>query len=309
MHNIKYIKEYKTYISDDKERKDFPTDGLYVEYLYNLNDGLKNLIKDYIEEYDPTIRVSNVIDNMMPEGIRINLLDALSRMHMDEISESIKPGRNVFKSFLKVVSAMGGRSNHNIGINTPDSFIIYYRVDNIDTDKFKSIIDNRFKSLKNYIELSNDIDTHIYFGITLDNKFEYGIVSGNNHNMVGTFTLTESSKKWLIGLNSQSATSLKKDLIETSTTDIKLLSRIKSDVISTLNGELLQRSGIYLDDNILVVPINDIGIWKDGAITDESLKGVRVKLNSLILKYKWSDKVLTSITPDNYNIIFFIKLK
>lgn len=309
----KYIKEYSSFVSKDKPSSDFDSPGVYVEYLYNLNDDFKNIIREYIVEYDPTVRIANVVDNMMPKDVAYNLVQMLTAKHQGadtlDVYENAKPGRNIFTSFLKVISAMGGKNNSNVAEETPDDFILYYTVKDIDGPKFESIIKSRFKSLSSFIEFDSTSNTDIYFGINSKMKFEYGILNGNNHNEIGNFPLTESSKKWILSLNSQSAAALKRDLIENDVKNIKFLSNVKTSMVKLLNDLELERGGIYLNEDLMIVPIKNIGTWSNGSLTNESLKELKVTLNKGLLKYKWSENILTSIQPNNYAINFFIKLK
>lgn len=309
----RYIKEYvSSYVPRDRNIDDFESNGLYVEYLYELRLEYRNIINDYIKQYDPTIRIANVIDNLMPKDISYNLVSVLRNKHEgleEDILESAKPGRNLFSSFLKVVSAMGGRNNGNVTLDTPDDYILYYKIENIDSDKFESIISNRFKSLKNFVHFSNQEDTHIYFGVNSNMKVEYGTIIGNNHNEIGSFPLTESSKKWILSLKSQSASAFKHDLIDNDVKEIKFLSTIKTNMIKQLNDMSIDRDGIYLDDDILVIPMRNLGIWDNGKITTESINALKVKMNQSLLKYKWSERILTTIQANDYIVNFLIKIK
>jgi hypothetical protein len=57
------------------------------------------------------------------------------------------------------------------------------------------------------IDYKNEVD--LYFGIKCDGTFEYG-VSYDKHLQIGQFKLTSSVIKWIVLLESKSATSLKR---------------------------------------------------------------------------------------------------
>ena len=126
---------------------------------------------------------------------------------------------------------------------------------------------------------------------------------------MGVFKLTSTSIKWLTQIDSKSAFSLKKEVVNLNYQDILLLGKIKTEVSKFTPGTHDKRSKPVLKDKILSFGYQGVGKWENAKIDDTSLLEIKDKFNSFIISKKWVDKVLVSTTSDNFWIYLNIKLK
>lgn len=182
------IKKYNQFIKENLSQESI---GEWIESVAKDDDYLLNIISQYTQDVDPTVRLSNainVLDQSQQEEIRKRVQDHLdgveepkdvdvsANVDAGELMESAQiSGKNVFKSFLKAITALGLKEHKPDWNNTPESFLIYFLFENVDVAKLKVIL-NRFKSLSMYIDSIDYTQNicHLYFGIKTDMTFEYG---------------------------------------------------------------------------------------------------------------------------------------
>ena len=142
------------------------------------------------------------------------------------VSSLVIAGKSIFSSFLKSLTALGQKEKQPNLDKCPSQFLLFYFYDNLYANDVKSIF-NRFKSLNRFVNLidygKNEVS--LYFGIKCDGTLEYGIAYERLHKM-GGFKLSASTIKWIIQLDSKSAASLKKEIVNLSYQDILLLGKI-----------------------------------------------------------------------------------
>ena len=334
---IEFIKEN----SENKTEKDFNSLGEWVEYLFNFykndEEKLSNLKSILNREYN--IRFENDL-NDIGSDIRlanaINILDDKTKSEMSsliskfveegiiekdpviEFSTDIEDlnesditmfGKNIFKSFLKCITALGKKDIEPNREICPDDFLFYYNYDNIISNDLKSIF-KRFKSLHIYVDLiPYDINSlSLYYGIKTDGQLEYGIKT-DKMIPIGLFKVGASSIKWLLGLESKSLFFIKKDLVNWNSRDLSILSKIKNDLNSYNPGFFDKKSHLIITDKVITIGYYGIGKWDNGKLDLGEFQNLKQNFNNWIITKKWFDKIQYNVSSNSFWVYFNIKIK
>lgn len=313
------IKKYNQFI---KESHSF---GEWVESVSEDNDDLLNIISQYTQDVDPTVRLANAI-NILSESqqkeLRKRIQDHLSGVEQPQdvdvsvnvdatqIVESVQlSGKNIFKSFLKAITAMGLKEHAIDWSKVPDNFLIYFSFENVDVSKLKLIL-GRFKSLSMYI---NSIDytfnlCSIYFGIKTDMTFEYGFKTGEM-TPIGKFSMNKSNLNWLLLLDSPSAAPLKRQLIDLDINKILLFSKIKTEMSKWNPGYAEKKSAPQISNDVITFGYYGVGKWSNGKLDESDFETIKNNFKTWLSKFKWSERILVSVTSSSFWVYFNFKLK
>lgn len=324
------IKKYLDFIKES-ESNSF---GEWVEGLMN-DDYVRNIVARYTGDIDSTIRLANAINILsdkektdikyqitkyLENGIEekepvINASTDTSELpEQDSISEQVQveisvAGKGIFNSFLKAITALGRKETSSNSDKCPDDFLIFYHYENLLSQDVK-IIFNRFKSLTKYVDMidygNNEVD--LYFGIKCNGQFQYGI-SYDSLNTIGEFKLSQSTIKWILSLDSKSAHSLKKDLVNLSYTDILTLGKIKTDMLTFDIGYHEKRAYPTIKDRVISFGWYGVGKWESGKLDNDELLKIKNTFNDWVVKKKWGTKILVSINPKSFWLWIHVKLK
>jgi hypothetical protein len=317
------IKRYLEFIKEES----FNTIGEWVESLYNDNY-IKNIVNRYIEDIHPDIRVSscvNILDEKVQKDIKFQIDNYLksgiikkepvvsTSTETEELLESTESmttaGKGIFTSFLKSLTALGKKETKPDFEKCPNDFLLYYHYIGLNSEDVKTVF-SRFKSLSAYVNLidyaKNEVD--LYFGVKCDGSFEYGI-SYDKHLQIGQFKLTSSVIKWIVLLESKSATSLKKEMVNLGYNDILLLGKIKSDMIQLFPGYHEKRSNAAINDRVIRFGYFGLGKWDNGKIDENEFLNIKSKFSTWVSKRKWGSKVLISVEPKSFWVYVNLKLK
>jgi hypothetical protein len=317
------IKRYLEFIKEES----FNTIGEWVESLYNDNY-IKNIVNRYIEDIHPDIRVSscvNILDEKVQKDIKFQIDNYLksgiiekepvvsTSTETEELLESTESmttaGKGIFTSFLKSLTALGKKETKPDFDKCPNDFLLYYHYTGLNSEDVKTVF-SRFKSLSAYVNLidyaKNEVD--LYFGVKCDGSFEYGI-SYDKHLQIGQFKLTSSVIKWIVLLESKSATSLKKEMVNLGYNDILLLGKIKSDMIQLFPGYHEKRSNATINDRVIRFGYFGLGKWDNGKIDENEFLNIKSKFSTWVSKRKWGSKVLISVEPKSFWVYVNLKLK
>jgi hypothetical protein len=216
-------------------------------------------------------------------------------------------GKNLFKDYLKVFTALGLKDTKPNYQNSPDEFLTYFISIPVQTNNVKSIM-SRFQQFHQYI---NSIDYNynecqLYYGIKCDMMFEYGIKSEENKIVFGQFPVTKSNFRWLILLDSPSASNLKKEIISHNPDKLNLLSKIKSEVKKFNPGETEKRLQPEMIGDIMRFSYQGLS---NGNLQPDQFQILKDNLMNYLMKYKWANKIQISITQDNPWLHLNIRLK
>lgn len=319
------VKKYKDFIKENLNSL-----GEEIESIYH-DDYIKNIVNRYIEDIDPSIRIANAInllddrtqkeiksqvDDYLQNGIEEKEPTVITSTETDDLLEESMAqeeisvaGKGVFSSFLKSLTALGKKDNKANFDICPDDFLIYYQLDNLLSEDVKTIF-KRFKSLFRYINLIDygKNEVNLYFGIKTDGYFEYGI-SYESRLPIGQFKLNKSTINWILRLESKSAESLKKDLVNLSFNDILILGKIKTDMIDYRPGYFESKSPVYINDKVISFGYYGFGNWNNGKLSEEDLLKTKSDFSNWVIDKKWGTKVLVSINPKSFWLNIHLKLK
>lgn len=320
------IKRYLEFISESN-LSDFNSIGDWIESLSN-DPYIINIVSRYTNEIDPDIKISNAVnlldtktqmeirgqvERYLEFGIEEKKPRIITSTETEELLESTTEisasGRGVFTSFLKSLTALGQKENLPNWEKTPDDFLLYYFFPNLNSEDVKLVF-NRFKSLKRYESIvSYDQNfVNLYFGLKVDGKFEYGINYENNL-PIGQFQISKSVIKWILSIESKSAQSLKKELVNLSYSDIVLLGRIKMDMMNFNPGYHEKKLVPQLKDRVISFGYYGVGKWDNGKLDEGELMNIKNNFTTFVVSKKWGGKVLISVKPNSFWLYLHIKLK
>ena len=333
------IKRYLEFISESNV-DGFESFGKWIESLSD-DDYILNIVNRYIDDHnklyagedvDPTIDLSNAvnllddrtqleikqqIDEYLQTGIQEKEPDIIPSTDTTELlgesiqaqSEVTVAGKGIFNSFLKSLTALGLKeSNPNWNI-CPDDFLLYYSFQNLQSELVKQIF-GRFRSLERYSHLidygKNELT--LYFGLNCSGQFEYGIEYDVRF-PIGQFKLSQSVVKWILSLESKSANSLKKEIVNLNYLDILTLGQIKNDMKTFTPGYFEKKLTPMLRDRVITFGYYGVGRWDNGKLDEGEFMNVKTNFTNWIMSKKWGNKVLISVKPESFWIYIHLKIK
>lgn len=317
------LKKYLDFIKEDS--MSFNSLGEWVESLID-DEYVKNIVGRFTKEINPDIDLSNAInvldkrtqseiksqiEEYLQNGIQEKEPEMIASTDVEELTESeiTMAGKGIFSSYLKSLTALGQKMVEPTWEKCPDNFLLFYYYPNLSSIDVKNIF-NRFKSLSRYSDMidygKNEIN--LYYGVKCDGTFEYGI-SYDSLLPIGRFKLSASSIKWITTLQSQSAHSLKKELVNLTLSDIITLGRIKTDMKEFNPGYHEKRLSPMMKDKVLSFGYYGIGRWDNGKLDEGELMNVKNNFTTWVVSKKWGSKVLISVKPQSFWLYIHIKLK
>ena len=333
------IKRYLEFISESNV-DGFESFGKWIESLSN-DEYILNIVNRYIDDHnklyagedvDPTIDLSNAvnlldertqleikqqIDEYLQTGIQGKEPDIIPSTDTTELlgesiqaqSEVTVAGKGIFNSFLKSLTALGLKeSNPNWSI-CPEDFLLYYSFQNLQSELVKQIF-GRFRSLERYSHLidygKNELT--LYFGLNCSGQFEYGIEYDVRF-PIGQFKLSQSVVKWILSLESKSANSLKKEIVNLNYLDILTLGQIKNDMKTFTPGYFEKKLTPMLRDRVITFGYYGVGRWDNGKLDEGEFMNVKTNFTNWIMSKKWGNKVLISVKPESFWIYIHLKIK
>lgn len=331
------IKKYLEFISESVDGRDkFNSLGEWIEYLYSKFENedleyLKNIInrnlnvgnKDDLNDIPSNIRLLNainILDDKSKNEIESLINDYLENgipdkepvvefsTDLEELSENVTSGKNIFKSFLKCITALGGKDVSVDFVNCPNDYIFFYEFKSL-SENVKMIF-NRFSSLRRYIDLIpydlNDIS--IYYSININGELEYGFKS-TNLIPFGYFKLNNSTLKWLLFLDLKSAFNLKKDLVNYTLKDLLLIGKIKKDLNDYKPSYYEKKSEFIIKDRIITIGYYGIGKWDNGKLDSGEFSNIKQNFNNWILTKNWGQNVQYNVKSNSFWVYLNLKIK
>lgn len=320
------IKRYIQFIKES-QLQDFDSLGEWVESLMD-DEYIRNIVIRYTDEFEPSLRVSNVInlldkhtqneikgqvERYLETGIEDKEPYVLTSTDTEELLESNGEvsisGKSIFNSFLKSITALGKKESKPDFEKSPDDFLLFYSFSNLLYTDVKQIFE-RFKSLSRYINIldyqKNELG--LYFGLKCDGVFEYGILY-DIPNAIGRFKITPKVVKWLLEIESKSAESLKREMVNLTYKDVLLLGKIKNDMKSFNPGYHEKKTFPTINNKIISFGYYGCGKWDNGKLDEGELQNIKSNFSNFVLSKKWGDKILISIKPESFWLKIHIKLK
>lgn len=285
----------------------------------DIKHQIENYLQNGIESKQPMANVSSVA--LSGSNIYVNSGDiSVEELTEDVLQAQVQPqsqqaeitmaGKGIFTSFLKSLTALGHKMAEANWETCPENFLLYYYYKDLDSKSVQEIF-NRFKSLSKY---SDKIDygkneVSLYFGVKCDGQFEYGVCYDDKLTPIGKFKLSQSAIKWITLLESKSAHSLKKELVNLNYADILLLGKIKTDMKEFNPGYHEKKGIITLKDRIISFGYYGVGVWNQGKLDEGELMKIKNNFTTWCLSKKWGTKVLISVKPESFWLYIHIKLK
>jgi hypothetical protein len=318
------IKSYLKFVNENYSEDEHGTLGEYAEMLAKEDDYIKMIIGQMTGDIDPQIRLSNAV-NLLDEFTKIELLKRIENYLQEKQGElkvstvidasKIKPmevvteayGQNILTTFFKCLTALGLKDNSPQTTDVPEEFLIFFKFTNLESSKIAGVF-SRFTSLKSInIDYTNP-NMGLYFGIKCDGNFEYGYYY-DQLIPIGYFQLKKSTYNSLKLSELKSTSGLKKSIATLSFEDIQLLSKIKTEMSQFNPGYFEQKMVPQLLDRTITFGYLGLGKWDNGQVDLGELENIKQNLKNFLIKFKWSDKILISVKPQNLWILIQIKLK
>ena len=317
------IKRYLEFIKENLNG--FNSLGEWIESLMN-DEYVRNIIARYTKDSDHSIDLSNAInilddktkqeikaqiDYYLENGIEEKEPQFLISTDLEPLTESeiTVAGKGIFISFLKSLTSLGQKEVQPSWEKCPDGFLLFYHYPNLQSEDVKQVF-SRFKSLTRYLDIIDyqKNETDLYFGIKCDGNFEYG-VHYDVLKPIGQFRLSQSVIKWICQIESKSASSLKKELVNLTLADVITLGKIKTDMLTFNPGYHEKKLSPMLKDRIISFGYFGVGRWDNGKIDEGELMNVKNNFTTWLLTKKWGSKVLISVKPNSFWLYLHLKLK
>ena len=315
------IKRYLQFINEDENT----SLGQWISSLIE-DEYVRNIVARYTQEIDPSIDLENAInlldkrtqleikeqiEEYLQKGIEEKQPDILTSTDTEQLweSEITVAGKGMFASFLKSLTALGQKDCLPNWEKTPNDFLFYYHFSSLQSEIVKSVF-MRFKSLSRYLDLIDyqQNEVSLYFGIKCDGNFEYGICY-DNLLPIGQFKLNQSVIKWILSLESKSAFSLKKELVNLTYSDILILGQIKRDIDTFNPGYFEKKLFPQIKDRVFSFGFYGVGKWDNGQLDQGEFMNIKNNFTTWLISKKWGSKVLISVKPSSYYVYLHIKLK
>ena len=178
------LKRYLQFLKESQE-----TIGEEIERLAKGDDYALNIISHYTQDFDPTIRLANVInllDKKTQDFILKSIKDHKERNEVEgdpDVTAYINAntllesnqigGKNLLKCFLKVVTALGQKDIQIDWKNPPQTFLMIFKTINLNVQDVKSVMSryNYFDQFLNQLDYTQN-ECQIFYGITDDMNSE-----------------------------------------------------------------------------------------------------------------------------------------
>lgn len=307
------VKEYSNFISE-KNR----TIGEKIEKLSIGNEYALNIISQYTKDIEPTIRIANAV-NLLPrdkQNLILKLIldeklgrevnskpDVLASVHTN-LNESNFAGKNIFKCFLKSITALGQKEISQVWENCPKDFIFYFETQEISVEDLKDVMQRWefFEKKLNDIEYIHNF-VKLYYGVKLDGKFQYGINCGDEMIIIGEYILTKGMIKNILMIDSPSAKNLKKQLSYLDINQILLFGKIKLAMQNFNSGPFEKSLKPVIQDMVI-----SFGFF-DGQIQQGSVENIKLNLRQFLLPFKWHNMVQINVSVTDNHLFINIKIK
>lgn len=278
--------------------KDIDTSVDLVSSVSLLNDRTQDRILSSIKKYKVIKREEK------PEVL------ANTDLNLLEESVSTLAGKNLFNCFLKIFSALGYKNIQPNWKLTPNDFLIYYTTDEIDYLEIRTVT-ARFKHLDELLEKlqSSTQNAQLFFGLKTDMTMEYGILFQDNLNKIGEFRFVKGTYNNLLISDYLALINLKSFLSDVGFDKVKLLCRIKREMINFNPGYFEDKLKPYITNDVITFGFFGIGRWDNGVMDDFELESVKNNLKRFLLHFKWSQDVKISVVSKNFWVYIHIKLK
>lgn len=315
------IKKYNQFISESENKNSL---GEYIESLAQNDEYIQMIVGQMTGDINPSIRLSNAV-NLLDDLTKVELLKRVENYlngvegetHVAATidAETVEPtetieesyGKGVLNTFFKCLTALGFKDNTPQTNEIPSEFLIFFKFTGVESSKIQGVF-NRFKSLQSIKVDYSHPTMGLYFGVKCNGLFEYGYYY-DELIPIGQFKLTKSIYNQLKISDLKSASGLKKILVNLNFEDIILMCKIKMEMDKFNPGHFEQKMVPQINERVMTFGYYGVGKWDNGQIDTGELENIKSNIKSFLMKYKWSEKILISVSPNKFWIYIQIKLK
>ena len=213
----------------------------------------------------------------------------------ENIDNELNAGKNVFKSFLKVITSLGLKDTKPNWEHMPDDFLLFFEYKCESSSVAEKI--QRFNSLNTFIDKLPKQNCSLYFGIKSDMNFNFGFKEDDKIIKIGSFKMNKPAINYLNLLDSSSAAHLKRELAYLNMENLILLSKIAKHMKEYHPGDTEERS-FKIEDGVLEFGYKGLGKWNNGKMDDEEKERLKLGFTEHLRKFKESSKIQAKLKPD-----------
>jgi hypothetical protein len=217
-------------------------------------------------------------------------------------------GWGVFNSFLKVIVATGKPSPERCK-QCPDNFLMMWNTLSVEKPDLERFL-KRFGSLTSFSDKIQNDSIKLYFGVKYNKQLivEYGILD-NVKIKIGEFVLNKSAFNKLKTIKTKALVEFLKDTRGYDINVLKILNKIKGELIDYEPGKYISKTGINIENGILEISFYGLGKWENGEFVDD-IEEYKDHFKGWILSRKWNKFVQVLVAPSkNMELVYKIKLK
>lgn len=274
-----------------------------VDYYY------KQEKDENIYKIDPSVRLKNAIETLHP-FIQNKLYNEIKNTINEEIKHDNVHiyGKNVFNSFLKVLSAINQSEKiKKLTTDCPKDFLYYYEIKDIDNTKLESVF-KRFTSLKN-IDISNN--NGLFFGLNYkDGKIllSYGLLKNETQHNIGSFIVTTKDIQSISSFSNKYLKLFKEDMenVLHNTKHLKKLYKLKTDISTFSPDYYKEKTNPYISEDCLIIKFYGLGKWEASVMNTEDLNKIKNTFKEWANANKYKDVKFKAVASDFW-VTFTIK--
>ena len=109
-------------------------------------------------------------------------------------------------------------------------------------------------------------------------------------------------------MKSKSIINFNKEMAPYDMKAMKLMMRIKMELLDYEPGKYVEKSAVTIDKGIMHISYYGLGSWTAGDFTGD-LEDIKEDFKGWVMQRKWNKYVLVSVTPHDMNIHFRLKVK
>jgi hypothetical protein len=121
--------------------------------------------------------------------------------------------------------------------------------------------------------------------------------------------MNKSTYNWIMLLDSVSSAPLKRQLIDLDINKLSLFSKIKISMSNWNPGYFEKKSAPQITGDIISFGYYGVGKWDNGKLDEAEFQNIKNKFKTWLSKFRWSEKILVSVTNNSFWVYFNFKLK
>jgi len=293
-----------------------------IENLAKSSDYARKVVAEFISDIDSDVRIYNAVSTLSPktqqtilrmihdENKEAEPVEALPITDINYNESQQIGGRNLFKCFLKIVSALGQKNCEVKWESVPDDYLVVYTTDILDWENTSDIM-SRYEFFEDISQAyqSENSSCKLFWGLKNDMNVEYGILMNKKIINLGSFLLTQGTYNFLMTLDLKSAQNFKKFLVSLDLKRLNILSKIKLAMVDFFPGQTDSKLKPNISNEIITYSYQGLGKWDNGILDSGEIENIKNNFRQFISQYKWSGDIQFSITNSNNWVFINLKLK